>query len=167
MTSRDRLLKALNHGIPDRVPIDLGGNQTGIHKNAYRALLRHLGLKGTIQQGSGLNPLLDLTCLTSLSVNHVSSSDVLGVLADLRGLEDLHISVWSSISAAGLLQLSTLRGLTRLRVESSPETWIEKYGMVLLQNKVGLWSRRCSAVTVKFQRPQLDPAVTVAVLPFA
>jgi uroporphyrinogen decarboxylase len=44
MTSRERVLKALNHEAPDRVPIDLGGNQTGIHKNAYLALLRHLGI---------------------------------------------------------------------------------------------------------------------------
>ena len=46
MTSRERLLKALNHEIPDRVPIDLGGNQTGIHKFAYQALLKHLGIRG-------------------------------------------------------------------------------------------------------------------------
>ena len=45
MTSRERVLKALNHEIPDRVPIDLGGNQTGIHKNAYRALIDHLGIR--------------------------------------------------------------------------------------------------------------------------
>jgi len=45
MTSRQRLLTALDHQVPDRVPIDLGGNQTGIHKNAYAALLRHLGLQ--------------------------------------------------------------------------------------------------------------------------
>ena len=44
MTSRQRLLTALDHREPDRVPIDLGGNQTGIHKDAYEALLRHLGL---------------------------------------------------------------------------------------------------------------------------
>jgi uroporphyrinogen decarboxylase len=44
MTSRQRLLAALNHQIPDRVPIDLGGNQTGIHKFAYQALLEHLGI---------------------------------------------------------------------------------------------------------------------------
>ncbi len=44
MTSRERLLTALNHKQPDRVPIDLGGNQTGIHKFAYRALLDHLGI---------------------------------------------------------------------------------------------------------------------------
>ena len=44
MTSRQRVLAALNHETPDRVPIDLGGNQTGIHKFAYQALLEHLGI---------------------------------------------------------------------------------------------------------------------------
>jgi uroporphyrinogen decarboxylase len=43
MTSRERVLTVLGHGIPDRVPIDLGGNQTGIHKNAYLRLTGHLG----------------------------------------------------------------------------------------------------------------------------
>ena len=38
------MLAALNHQAPDRVPIDLGGNQTGIHKFAYQALLEHLGI---------------------------------------------------------------------------------------------------------------------------
>jgi uroporphyrinogen decarboxylase len=44
MTPRQRLLTALEHREPDRVPIDLGGNQTGIHRSAYEALLRHLGI---------------------------------------------------------------------------------------------------------------------------
>jgi uroporphyrinogen decarboxylase len=44
MSSRDRVLKAINHEAPDRVPIDLGGNQTGIHRLAYEALLAHLGI---------------------------------------------------------------------------------------------------------------------------
>ena len=44
MTSRERLLTALNHEEPDRIPIDLGGNQTGIHKFAYEALAKHLGM---------------------------------------------------------------------------------------------------------------------------
>jgi len=44
MSPRQRVLKALNHEIPDRVPIDLGGFQTGIHKNAYIALLDHLNI---------------------------------------------------------------------------------------------------------------------------
>ncbi|HEY4759795.1 MAG TPA: uroporphyrinogen decarboxylase family protein [Thermoguttaceae bacterium] len=45
LSSRQRLQKAINHEEPDRVPIDLGGNQTGIHKFAYQALLKHLGIK--------------------------------------------------------------------------------------------------------------------------
>ena len=43
MTSRQRVLTALNHAAPDRVPLDLGGNQTGIHKFAYQALIQHFG----------------------------------------------------------------------------------------------------------------------------
>jgi uroporphyrinogen decarboxylase len=49
MTARERVLRALNHQVPDRVPIDLGGNQTGIHKNAYRALVRHLGISDEVR----------------------------------------------------------------------------------------------------------------------
>jgi uroporphyrinogen decarboxylase len=45
MTSRQRVLAAINHQVPDRVPIDLGGNQTGIHKFAYQDLIRHLGIE--------------------------------------------------------------------------------------------------------------------------
>ncbi len=48
MTPRERLLKALNHETPDRVPIDFGGFQTGIHKRAYAALLKHLGIEEEI-----------------------------------------------------------------------------------------------------------------------
>jgi uroporphyrinogen decarboxylase len=44
MTSRERLRKALSHEAPDRVPIDLGGFQTGIHRIAYENLLAHLGI---------------------------------------------------------------------------------------------------------------------------
>ena len=49
MTPRERVLRALNHEVPDRVPIDLGGNQTGIHKNAYRNLALYLGLLDGIE----------------------------------------------------------------------------------------------------------------------
>ena len=48
MTSRERVIKALNHEVPDRVPIDLGGFQTGIHKKAYGELLVHLGIPDEI-----------------------------------------------------------------------------------------------------------------------
>jgi uroporphyrinogen decarboxylase len=49
MTSRQRLLAALEHQVPDRIPIDLGGNQTGIHKLAYQALLEYWGLSEPIE----------------------------------------------------------------------------------------------------------------------
>lgn len=48
MTSRERVLRALNHQAPDRVPIDLGGFQTGIHKKAYAELLSYLGIEEEI-----------------------------------------------------------------------------------------------------------------------
>jgi uroporphyrinogen decarboxylase len=48
MSSRQRVLKALSHETPDRVPIDLGGFQTGIHRNAYAQLLDHLGIRDEV-----------------------------------------------------------------------------------------------------------------------
>ncbi len=42
MTPRERLNLAVNHQTPDRVPIDLGGFQTGIHVRAYKELLNYL-----------------------------------------------------------------------------------------------------------------------------
>ena len=45
MTSRQRVLAALNHREPDRVPLDIGGSlATGINVGAYRALKEFLGL---------------------------------------------------------------------------------------------------------------------------
>lgn len=48
MSSRERVLAAINHQVPDRVPIDLGGFQTGIHKRAYQGLIDLLGIKDEI-----------------------------------------------------------------------------------------------------------------------
>lgn len=48
MSSRERVIKTINHQVPDRVPIDLGGFQTGIHRIAYEKLLYHLGLRGEV-----------------------------------------------------------------------------------------------------------------------
>jgi uroporphyrinogen decarboxylase len=45
MNSRDRVLTALNHKEPDRVPFDMGGTVvTGIQAKAYRKLRDYLGL---------------------------------------------------------------------------------------------------------------------------
>ncbi len=45
MNSRERLLTALNHQEPDRIPLDLGSTQvTSIHEVAYRNLRAYLGM---------------------------------------------------------------------------------------------------------------------------
>ncbi|MCS7105277.1 MAG: uroporphyrinogen decarboxylase family protein [Thermofilaceae archaeon] len=50
MDPRERLLTALKHEEPDRVPIDLGAMaSTGIHAIAYAELKKHLGLGGLLR----------------------------------------------------------------------------------------------------------------------
>lgn len=44
MTSRERVLAAIERREPDQVPIDLGGHISGISKFAYARLLKYLGL---------------------------------------------------------------------------------------------------------------------------
>jgi uroporphyrinogen decarboxylase len=45
MTSRERVLCAINHQTPDRVPIDLGATrQSGISASTYHKLKQHLGI---------------------------------------------------------------------------------------------------------------------------
>jgi uroporphyrinogen decarboxylase len=49
MTSRERVLAAVNHRRPDRLPIDLGGSiVTGINAMAYSRLKAHLRARGII-----------------------------------------------------------------------------------------------------------------------
>lgn len=45
LTPRERLRIALNHKEPDKVPIDLGGFQSGVHVNVYKKLVGYLGIK--------------------------------------------------------------------------------------------------------------------------
>ena len=77
MTSRERVIKALNHEEPDRIPIDLGGFQTGIHKRAYRALVDHLGFNEEIQT---LDPVQQLA-IPSESVLQKFHADIRYVTA--------------------------------------------------------------------------------------
>jgi uroporphyrinogen decarboxylase len=50
LTHRDRVLAVINHEVPDRHPIDLGGSPaSGINLYAYQRLKRHLGLPGPIR----------------------------------------------------------------------------------------------------------------------
>ncbi len=50
MTHRERVLAALHHQQPDRVPIDLGSTRnTGINRFAYRSLIDYLGIDVGVQ----------------------------------------------------------------------------------------------------------------------
>ena len=57
MSARERVNAALSHEEPDRIPIDLGGFQTGIHRKAYQDLIGHFGLTETIRD---LDPIQQL-----------------------------------------------------------------------------------------------------------
>jgi uroporphyrinogen decarboxylase len=85
MTSRQRLLAALNHQEPDRVPIDLGGNQTGIHKFAYQALLEHLGIADEVTIMDAVQQLAK-PCEAVLERLHVDTRYVAaGAASDFTG----------------------------------------------------------------------------------
>lgn len=70
------MLKALNFERPDRVPIDLGGFQTGIHKAAYAELLAYLGIDDETET---LDPVQQLArpCEEVLQRFHVDTRYVL------------------------------------------------------------------------------------------
>jgi uroporphyrinogen decarboxylase len=84
-TPRQRLLVALSHQEPDRIPLDLGSTQvTGIHVIAYRRLRAALGLP----------PLEPQLCdaIQGLALPDADLIERLGV--DLRGLFPLNSHNW-------------------------------------------------------------------------
>ncbi len=85
MTSRQRMLAALNHREPDRVPIDLGGNQTGIHKFAYQALTKPLGIDDPVTIMDAVQQLAQ-PCEAVLQRFHVDTRYVrAGAASDFKG----------------------------------------------------------------------------------
>lgn len=52
ITHRERVLLTLDHEQPDRVPLDLGGTQTGILAEPYNALKRTIGLNTPTEIGN-------------------------------------------------------------------------------------------------------------------
>ena len=61
--SRERVLSALNHEKSDKGPIDLRGNQTGIHKYGSRALRDHLGMDEEIKIMAPVQQLAKPSCV--------------------------------------------------------------------------------------------------------
>ena len=86
MNSRERLLTALNHQEPDRIPFDLGSTQvTGIHVIAYQRLREYLGL-----------PLVAPTICDAVQGLALPDEDVIEKLGvDVRGLFPLSSHNWN------------------------------------------------------------------------
>lgn len=88
MNSRQRLLTALEHHEPDRIPLDLGSTQvTGIHVIAYQRLRQGLGLPLAQPQLSDV--------IQGLALPDTDLIERLGV--DVRGLFPLNSHNWNVI----------------------------------------------------------------------
>lgn len=93
MTGRERLLTALAHREPDRIPLDLGSTQvTGIHVVAYRKLRQALGLPAVEPQ------LFDV--IQGLALPDDDLLRLLGV--DTRGLNPLNSHNWGVVEEEGM-----------------------------------------------------------------
>lgn len=84
MNSRERIISAIQHKQPDKVPIALGcGTDTGIHRIAYRNLLDYLGFHDREVQISILNQQLaymdeDILKMFSIDTRGVFSREPVG-----------------------------------------------------------------------------------------
>ncbi|MGQ9555366.1 MAG: uroporphyrinogen decarboxylase family protein [Anaerolineae bacterium] len=89
MTSRERLLTALNHREPDRVPFDMGSTQvSGISVLAYQRLRQHLRL-----------PYLEPTVCDTIQQLALPDDDIVERLGiDVRGLFPLNAHNWNIIN---------------------------------------------------------------------
>ena len=82
MTSRERVLAALDHKEPDRVPIDLGGSAvTGIMVTTYAGLRRALGVNATPPK---VSDLLQMLADVELPVLEKLGCDIVPLLPRLR-----------------------------------------------------------------------------------
>jgi len=76
MTSRERIVAALAHREPDRVPVDLGANESsGIVAVAYNRLKKHLGISGR----TAVYAPLCMTCIVEPSVLDVVGADAMAL----------------------------------------------------------------------------------------
>lgn len=79
MNSRERVVLALNHKEPDRVPIDFGGVTTSMQVDAYNALIKYLGLP---VQKAKITDLFQNIVDPSLELKKKFHSDIIGVYAN-------------------------------------------------------------------------------------
>ena len=88
MNSRERILTALDHREPDRIPFDLGSIQvTGIHIIAYRNLRQALGM-----------PEVEIQlCDTIQQLASIDDDIIERLKIDVRGLYPLNSHNWKVV----------------------------------------------------------------------
>lgn len=94
MTSRDRVLAAINHEEPDRVPLDLGGSfVTGIHAQALHHLRVRLGLE---DRRVRVSDVMQMLAEVEMDVVERLELDVLPIepLEMQLGLSDRNLKTW-------------------------------------------------------------------------
>ncbi|MHA1804623.1 MAG: uroporphyrinogen decarboxylase family protein [Promethearchaeota archaeon] len=92
MNSRERVNAALNHKEPDKVPIDLGGNQSGIHIKAYKKLLDYLEIEDKEISTYDFVQQLAVPCEDLLERFHVDTRYIrpLGGMVKIKDFKPLH-----------------------------------------------------------------------------
>jgi len=92
LNSRERVNAALNHKEPDKVPIDLGGNQSGIHIKAYKKLLDYLEIEDKEISTYDFVQQLAVPCEDLLERFHVDTRYIrpLGGMVKIKDFKPLH-----------------------------------------------------------------------------
>jgi len=91
MTSRERVLAAINHREPDRVPVDLGSTpSSGISAIAYKNLIDYLGMDGRTM----IYDVVQQLALPEAGLMEKLGVDVIDIAQAFRGNEE----AWSPIT---------------------------------------------------------------------
>jgi hypothetical protein len=99
MTSRERLITALNHKEPDRIPIDFGGTGvTGIHASCVAALRNYFGLE---KRPVRIHEPFQMLGMVDDDLRKAMGLDVVGVFARTT-LFGFPIDKWKSWSFNGI-----------------------------------------------------------------
>lgn len=77
MNSRERILAAINHKIPDKVPVDFGATgQTGINASALYRLRKHYGLE---EKPVDIFEIMQMLGIVDEDLRSIIGSDVIGM----------------------------------------------------------------------------------------
>jgi len=124
VTSRERVILALNHQEPDRVPVDLGGSVvTGIMATTYAKLRRKLGVN---DRPPRVSDLLQMLAEVEVPVLARLGCDVVGLLPLVRafGIPNRDWKPWQTFDGTDVL----VPGQFRYRVDRNGDLLLSPGG---------------------------------------